>query len=383
MTSLLAEVDLQGYTFDDSTRMTWLQALPIGTYEHPLYGTIKVTAKKIDNMVRHWSERVRGQDLDIDYDHKATDGRAAGWVVAAENRGFGPAGGLWIQVEWTPSAYTALKEGEYRYFSPEFADEWTHPKTQVQYHDVLFGGAITNRPFLKGIMPIQLSELQLGEADQGDASMSEVLKRLAELVGLTDFDPEAQGAEETLLAGVTKLKETKVHGPEPDGDGDGDGDGDDELKQLAEKSPALARLLQEREDDRKALRALEAAHRLSEVSLKLGETKTEKWMLPPAFVDAIRPILVQINRKLSEDAIDAISQLTKSGLVPLNAPAGAGRGEGHETDPVKAFSDKVAEAMKGDSKLSYVDASKAVAASEPEMYAAYEGAVLAGAREEG
>jgi hypothetical protein len=380
---MMSMVDLGTYEFNDgNNRLSWIQAFPLGTYEHEVYGTIKFTAAKANRMIQNLDQKVRGQELDIDYDHKSSDARAAGWVVAAENRGPGPAGGLWIQVEWTPSAYQALSEGEYRYFSPEFADVWVHPKTQVQYHDVLFGGALTNRPFLKDIMPIQLSELLLGETDQGDASMSEVLKQLAELLGLKDFDEKADSAGETLLGEVTKLKEAKAKGPEPDPDG-GDGDDEDEqLRKLSESNPAIAKLLADRETDRKALMVLERAHRLSEVTLRLGELKTEKWMLPPAFTDTIRAALVQMPVKLSDTVLDAIGDLTKTGLVPLSVPSGGGRGDPPETDPVKAFTDKI-DALMNDKKMSYGDAAKFLSEHEPELWGAYEGAVLVGTREEG
>jgi hypothetical protein len=64
---------------------------------------------------------------------------------------------LWAWAEFTPAALAMIKSKEYRYFSPEIhwdeADE--HGKT---IGTRLAAGAITNRPFLKDLPPIELSD---------------------------------------------------------------------------------------------------------------------------------------------------------------------------------------------------------------------------------
>lgn len=144
-------VDLQEY--DDIP--DWIHAAPIGTYQHPVYGEIKLDNDKVIRMARNINTGVRGQDLDIDYEHKKRDGKAAGWVKKAQAR----ENGLWLQVDWTDPAKQAIQNKEYRYFSPELADAWQHPQSGETYKDVVLGGALTNRPFLKGILPINLSEV--------------------------------------------------------------------------------------------------------------------------------------------------------------------------------------------------------------------------------
>ena len=82
-------MDLSGVQFneEDTSRTIWLQALPLGTYDHPVHGEIKITPERIKRFADNINNKVRGQDLDIDYDHKAIDTKAAGWVQAAEDRG--------------------------------------------------------------------------------------------------------------------------------------------------------------------------------------------------------------------------------------------------------------------------------------------------------
>ena len=47
---------------------------------------------------------------------------------------------------------------EWKYFSLEWDDVWEHPDGIV-YEDVVMGGALTNRPVAKNIMPINFSEI--------------------------------------------------------------------------------------------------------------------------------------------------------------------------------------------------------------------------------
>jgi hypothetical protein len=91
-------VDLRGLSFDDATdTSTWIQAMTVGEYEHPVHGNIKITPERIQRFAANVNNRVRETDLDIDYDHKAYGGEAAGWVRQAEAR----EDGLWVLVEWT------------------------------------------------------------------------------------------------------------------------------------------------------------------------------------------------------------------------------------------------------------------------------------------
>ena len=138
--SYLIELNSLNFSTDtsnsDAAASSWIQAMPLGKYSHPVYGEINITPEKVARFADNVNRKVRGTDLDIDYDHKEYNGEAAGWVKQAEPR----TDGLWILVEWTAKAWEAIKSKAYRYFSPEFDDEWSNPKTGEKYTDVLFGG---------------------------------------------------------------------------------------------------------------------------------------------------------------------------------------------------------------------------------------------------
>lgn len=199
-------VDLSTIKLNDS-RESWIQALPIGTYTHPVYGVIKLTAERIARFAENVNKKVRGQDLDIDYDHKNRTDEAAGWVVQAESKN----DGLWLLVSWTEKAANLIVSKAYKYFSAEFVDSWKDPKSGTTYNDVLFGGGITNRPFIKDMVPINLSEFFEGkelEDIKGEIMTDEQKKQLLAQLGLpeTATDSEILAA---LLASMSKKEDEK------------------------------------------------------------------------------------------------------------------------------------------------------------------------------
>lgn len=170
-------VSLEGITFKEGENTKWIHAAPLGEYEHPKWGKISITQEKVKNFVDNIKNNVRGQQLDVDYDHKksAQGGKAAGWVTDAKVMN----NGLWLNIEFTPPAQEAIQNKEYKYFSPEFADKWEHPQTKQAYQDVMFGGALTNRPFLKGIQPINLSEFYDDNIDWLDTEEAQEYRDIA------------------------------------------------------------------------------------------------------------------------------------------------------------------------------------------------------------
>lgn len=171
-----AVIDLDGLKLAEG-EWTWLHTMPIGTYSHPKWGKIEFTQERLSRFADNVKNKVRGVDPDIDYDHKADlskGNKAAGWVKDAR----ADVSGLWIAVEWTPDGWKSVQNKEYRYLSPEFTDTWTHERTGVEYKDVLFGAALTNRPFLKDLLPITMSEVR----PEPEVRLEETIKQLSSRV---------------------------------------------------------------------------------------------------------------------------------------------------------------------------------------------------------
>jgi phage I-like protein len=134
-----------------------------------------ITPKDLEEMAANLGAR----EVPIDYEHQSALGaappgwaKAAGWIrrpdgildfrlpiLDSENRKSKIQNRklLWAWAELTPACLAMIKQKEYRYFSPE-----------IHWHDLdergkrigtrLAAGAMTNRPFLKNLPPIEVSD---------------------------------------------------------------------------------------------------------------------------------------------------------------------------------------------------------------------------------
>ncbi len=373
-------VDLRSIKFDETSNETWIQGMPLGTYEHPIHGSIDITPERVQRFTDNVKERVRGTDLDVDYEHKAFSGEAAGWIRDAENRG---ADGLWLLVEWTKSAAEKIKNGAYRYFSPEFVDQWSHPKSGRKFADVLFGGGITNRPFLKDILPINMSELFDSEYEPTQERVANMdLTKIRELLGLSETATD----EEILAAAAEKLVSSDpVEEPSVDGDQVEEVTDQEQLvlasedltaaKKLAEDNPAVAPLVALMEKQNEVLARTAAALKLSETEarvVKLSETSKDRTLSPAAKEDLNR-ILFEAPEGIAKQVYAFAESILKTGLVELGERGAAGTGSDVDVDApaTRAFNEAVTAARKENPDFTYADAVEHIASSEPKLFNEY------------
>jgi phage I-like protein len=364
-------VDLFGVQFDESTpNVTWIQAMPLGTYTHPVFGKMTFDAPTVQQYADNVNNKVRGQDLDIDYDHKEYGGEAAGWVQKAEAR----EDGLYLLVEWTKKAADMIKAKAYRYFSPEFIEEWTHPKTNEKHKNVLFGGGITNRPFLKDILPVNMSEVFEHAGDYNPPKKEkevtpEEQKALATKLGLK----EDATIEEILAVDIPTVQTEPVTTPPvPVAASE-----KDELVKLAEDHPAIKTLMatvnslvEENAANKQQLSETRAAAKVTQ----LNEAATKKgFALSSASKERLTKAFTEGDVESYEEAITG---LLDDGLVALGE-----RGHTHSIDGEKTASEKlsveVRKLMEAD-KLSYADAVSRVASLNPALYEEYRAESYAG-----
>jgi hypothetical protein len=404
--------DLRGIQFSEGQKK-WIQAARVGEHLHPTYGKINFTADRLQRFADSVKKKVRGIALDIDYDHKAdpTKGNeAAGWVEDAKVEG----DALMLLVEWTKSAAEKIQEGAYRYFSPEFQDEWTDSQG-IQHRDVLFGGGVTNRPFLKDLLPINLSELTFAENKNEGKGMD--LAKLRKLYGLAEDgsqdDQIITRAEQDRTAATTKGAATDgtgtTHAPN-NGAGDAqaklDGknydattagavnpDGsartpdDFQLSELAKTNPVIRMMLAEREANNKRLAELEQSNKLSEIRIKLNEYRTGDKVIAPAILDEATKLLTVLPVGLHAPVHALLTEVRKLGTgatVQLgevghtNANSDAGSMQLAESKVDEAAKKLLAEQVAAGNKnytLSdgYVDAM----AKDPSLFTEYQSASYA------
>lgn len=131
-----------------------IHVVPTGTWDHPMYGEMEITSADVAQFVQNFRAKIR-KDLPITAGHDTGMGGgelpAIGWFKELIDRGVK---GLYAVVEWTQEGKNLLAEGAFKYFSPEFYEEYTDPETQQKYEHVLVGGALTNKPYFKELEPV-------------------------------------------------------------------------------------------------------------------------------------------------------------------------------------------------------------------------------------
>ena len=138
---------------NDETTSSWVTLTRTGTWNHPRYGRFSITSHMLQEMVANFEADTYGQEISIDVGHVPDEG-SAGRIVQLSIEG----NRLRARIEWTPWGRKQVTEKGYRYFSVDFHDNWLDPETEREHGPVLFGAALTTRPFVKRLDPVELSE---------------------------------------------------------------------------------------------------------------------------------------------------------------------------------------------------------------------------------
>lgn len=178
-----------------------IQILRVGKFNHPRYGAFEITSQTLSEMKFNFDKKIRGVDLATDYFHES-DKEASGWIQELTLKENGTQ--LWATVDWTPTATQKLAERELRYFSPDFTFKWQDPETQVIHKNVLFGGGLTNRPFVK-----EMQAIVADETNTGDINMTELEKAQARV---KELETQNVKLSEDKVAMEKKMEEM----PKPD-----------------------------------------------------------------------------------------------------------------------------------------------------------------------
>lgn len=176
-----------------------VQILRCGTFHHPQYGTFNITPMILASMKKNFDAKVRGVDLAIDYGHES-DRNAAGWIddlVLKENDTQ-----LWAKVRWTPKGSDIVMGMEYRYLSADFTFDYQDGETLQKFGPTLFGAGLTNRPVVKGMAPVELSEgdLKMDEKDKIIADLQAQIAALKQQMDAGKADMECMGEMKKKLA---------------------------------------------------------------------------------------------------------------------------------------------------------------------------------------
>ena len=151
--------------FNLSENNSDIEIMRTGSWSHPKYGNFQIEESNLDGFVKNFNENVRGIDIAIDLEHGETQHKnaAVGWIkkLKKDNKR------LLAEIEWTNLGKDKIKSKEYKYFSPEFLFDYTDLETNKKFNDVLMGGSLTNRPFIKNMAQVLLSEDVYNEIHKG------------------------------------------------------------------------------------------------------------------------------------------------------------------------------------------------------------------------
>lgn len=145
----------------ESAELTdWIQITPgTGKWNHPRFGLVEISDETLERFVDNFSKRIYQEHIPVDAEHKTKLSGAFGYYREMKV-GHDDKPGVWAKIELTERGQKLLEDGGFKYFSPEFYDEWEEPATGQVYRDVITGGAFTTRPFFKdGVLePVSLRE---------------------------------------------------------------------------------------------------------------------------------------------------------------------------------------------------------------------------------
>lgn len=126
-----------------------IKVLPLGKWNTTKYGSVEITKKHIDEMVKNFSIR-KGIPIDTDHDGGASNGWADKLTAKDD--------GLYATIKWNTQGKKYLNEKIYKYFSPEFSFSYTDPQTSKKYGATFLAGTLTNRPLFKNLPALTANE---------------------------------------------------------------------------------------------------------------------------------------------------------------------------------------------------------------------------------
>jgi Mu-like prophage I protein len=409
-------VEAAGITFSDpkNPKRGKLQALKVGKFEHAFYGDIEFTERRFENFKKNFDTRVRGIDIDIDYDHKmdpAKGAKAAGWLSEITH----DKEAMYFTIDFTDDAMASIKKGEYRYFSAEVMDKWRDASGK-DFEDVISGGGLTNRPFIKGMAPINLSEfawtgVRLSETPPNkedgmdkklldalrkrynlseDASEADVLTALEADEDEEDGSEELSEAEQTLnkvrealglSATATEAEITKKLSEQG-----GSGGNDEQAQALAELNkvnPVLAKMFSDQqkmlESTMQQSKLNAAAAHLSEVNRRLSDYEQGDQIVPPVVLNEAKASLLDPNTTEAQakriySMLDSIKQ--NAGVTLGEIGGGNDPERLNESDPAVALDKAVTKLQEADPKLSYREAIAKLQVTNPQLVNNYTNSVV-------
>lgn len=185
-----------------------IELLRVGRYERVGFfgdrSLLTIDTELLSSLKKNFDAKTLRIDPAVDYSHANWD-KAAGWIRGVELSDDNST--LYIVPEWTPAGKQSVLDKEFCYISAEFHPDYRDNETGKSYGPTLFGAGLTNRPFIKGMKSVELSETQ-EDATMTEQEIKELQEKLAEseakvvslTTDVTSLTEKVQKNEETIKA---------------------------------------------------------------------------------------------------------------------------------------------------------------------------------------
>jgi hypothetical protein len=180
---------LDASTIDlEQSNEAWVHVTTLGEWYHDEYGLLNFDEAMFESWKKNLEAGVWGGTgtdgkprIAIDYSHAMDEAppeqhKAAGYIDALKLEG----DEVYAHIEFTKPAAEAIKNGEWSWFSISAVDSLTSQATGEDVGNTLIGGALTNRPFIPGLKPIQLSQLKPTAANKLKKELAQHKRELEE-----------------------------------------------------------------------------------------------------------------------------------------------------------------------------------------------------------
>lgn len=367
-----------------------IHVVPTGKWDHPVYGEMEITSAHVHEFVQNFKDKVRLKiPITQGHDNGMSGGElpAVGWFDELIDRGVK---GLFAVVSWTEEGKKLLQERAFRYFSPEFYEEYQDPETGEVRHHVLVGGALTNKPYFKELEPVAaFSEPEIMNEINIHMNLKEILaKKASELSAeekafVKEHESELTAEQKETFKEVIASEPEPTPDPEPTPEPEPTPDPAKATepkggKQVTLSEAEVAALKKAADDGARALQKIEASERKALIEKLTFSKLNAEGRFFPKQSGALESFL----KTLSESQRDAFKQIVQNmpkadGSMFKEIGDGGKEANGGVEDIAEEVQRLATEKMTANNKLTYSEAVNAVFAEKPELKADYEKAMEA------
>lgn len=381
--NLIPLVEIPKMAFKEAK--TEIEVLAEGEWKHPSYGIIKISEEDIDKFIKSFDDNVRMVDIAVDQEHMPEKG-AAGWYKKLRKVYEDGKAKLKATIEWTKLGQNLIKDGVFKYFSPEFDFDYEDLETHETFENVLLGGALTNRPYFKSLAPVAFSEtLYAGFTSEfnkkgGEKKMLTKEELKAKLAENADFELEekasdkekklfeevkAEVAKEAEDAKKAEEEEAKKKAEEEEAKKKAEEDG----KKLSENYISKADHVKQMNEVKSQLGVVEKKLRFKEVTAEVNglvfSESNPKGVLLPKNSDKAVELLMAATPKVVKLFNELMAELPAVSAKLFEEEGSGDEGKGSDADKVAAEATKLVEKGKAQT---YGEAIKMLQSEKPELF---------------